>query len=240
MSIIRFAFKPNEIPENAVNVQGVHYQAGIYKSSGYNQETKQYETLYAQGPSVYWIWEEYVGLCLKDTESNGYDDSDFHMLIWNPETKTPFSITFASTRGWSYPSYNSFMDATPEVRQEYNDYLKAQARRNRIQDKWDTRRSDMKLAAELELGSLKNAKRFREAFNGRRVSWDVKGKLQFQWSRHFDSPRQYTFLQACKLLKAKKLKNAFKISMQTQICNWVNDPSSKYNTPLSPKQREYL
>jgi hypothetical protein len=39
MSIIRFAFKPNEIPENAVNVQGVHYQAGIYKSSGYNQET---------------------------------------------------------------------------------------------------------------------------------------------------------------------------------------------------------
>jgi hypothetical protein len=69
-----------------------------------------------------WTYESHNGLCLENRERNGYDDSDFYMVIWNPATQAPESITYASTRGWSYPCYGSSVDATPEVRAAYDAY----------------------------------------------------------------------------------------------------------------------
>lgn len=71
-----------------------------------------------------WTYETHHGLCIQEREHNGYDDSDFYMLVWNPETNLPESICFASTRGWSYPCYASHVDATPEIQAKYDAYRK--------------------------------------------------------------------------------------------------------------------
>lgn len=56
------------------------------------------------------------GLCLRETESNGRDDSDFYMTVWNPETCEPEEVLFATTRGWCYPCLGSRVDAEEGVR----------------------------------------------------------------------------------------------------------------------------
>jgi len=101
MAIIRFEFDRSRVPADAVNV-------------------KEHEGDTGGKRTPYWTWHEYVGLCLRDREHNGYDDSDFWMTVWDAEKGAPEEICFASTRGWSYPSYGSFVDATPEVRAAYD------------------------------------------------------------------------------------------------------------------------
>ena len=74
-----------------------------------------------------WLYDTHVGLCLQDREANYYDDSDWYMLVWNPETNDTKEICFASTRGWTYPCYGSSPDATPEVKAAANAYFLAQS-----------------------------------------------------------------------------------------------------------------
>lgn len=107
MPIVHMANRLTDIPANAVNVK--------------------YHDHVAEGtsrPMPYWTYETHVGLCLFESEVNGYDDSDFYMTVWNPETKAPESILFASTRGWTYPCYASRPDATDEVKTAYTAYLR--------------------------------------------------------------------------------------------------------------------
>jgi hypothetical protein len=66
----------------------------------------------------------HVGLVLDTGEINGYDDSDFYAVVWNPAEKKIERVTYASTRGWTYPN-GAAIDATPEVRQEADAFLKA-------------------------------------------------------------------------------------------------------------------
>jgi len=54
------------------------------------------------------------GLVLSLFERNGYDDSDFCAVVWNPEKAACETITYASTRGWTYAN-GATIDATPEV-----------------------------------------------------------------------------------------------------------------------------
>jgi hypothetical protein len=72
-----------------------------------------------------WLYDTHVGLCLREYERNGYDDSDFFMVTWDPVKKQPETIMFATTRGWCYPCMGSSVDASPEIRAEYDAYLKA-------------------------------------------------------------------------------------------------------------------
>jgi hypothetical protein len=122
MPIIHFTFRPTEVPADAANVQG-HIERGR-KTHGFYNEQGRYvdsgEELY--GPHVMWTWHTHVGLCLFDYERNGYNDSDFHMVVWDEATQSPKDICFASTRGWSYPSYGSSADATEEVKDKYDAY----------------------------------------------------------------------------------------------------------------------
>lgn len=67
------------------------------------------------GSVIVWTYETHHGLCIRDRERNGYDDSDWYMLVWDWAKMEPYEICFASTRGWSYPCYGSRPDATPEV-----------------------------------------------------------------------------------------------------------------------------
>jgi hypothetical protein len=59
--------------------------------------------------------ESHVGLVLGTFERNGYSDSDFIAIVWNPEKGCIEQIEYATTRGWSYPN-RATIDATPEVR----------------------------------------------------------------------------------------------------------------------------
>lgn len=96
MSLIAFATSEREIPAD-VDRSKVHF-------------VKDYQ----QGTDV-WTWPTHEGLCLRDTERNGYNDSDFYMEVWNPITREIDSVCFATTRGWTYPAYGAFPDATEET-----------------------------------------------------------------------------------------------------------------------------
>jgi hypothetical protein len=65
------------------------------------------------------LYTSHHGLCISERESNGRDDSDFYMLIWDEEAQAPYEVMFATTRGWSYPCMASSPDATPEVMAAY-------------------------------------------------------------------------------------------------------------------------
>jgi hypothetical protein len=217
MAIIRFEFTPDKLPEGAQNVQASHRGAG-YQLGQWDETGRKYVYVDHAGPTGLWTYETHIGLCLKDYERNGYDDSDFHMVVWNPETQSPEDICFASTRGWSYPSYNSYVDATPEVRAAHEAWIK---RRQRVYDV-QSRRSASKRRAELarEFGVRPSAvKRLEAAY------------------RKDDLER---VIKLAKQVESKRLKSEFRRKLAQQVVAWLRDPSPQYATPLSPKQLMYI
>ena len=76
------------------------------------------------GKVIMWTYETHHGLCVKDREHNGPQDSDFYMTVYNPEKDSFDEIQFATTRGWSYPCYGSSPDASPEVMKKWEDHNK--------------------------------------------------------------------------------------------------------------------
>jgi hypothetical protein len=73
-----------------------------------------------------WTVKSHVGVVVGTGEVNGYDDSDFYAVVWNEAEGKPERVTYASTRGWTYPNGAS-VDATDEVKAKYDAYLKAEA-----------------------------------------------------------------------------------------------------------------
>lgn len=65
-----------------------------------------------------WMETTHVGLVLSTGEYNGYDDSDFYAVVWNEEAGHTERVTYASTRGWTYPN-GAAVDATAEVQAKY-------------------------------------------------------------------------------------------------------------------------
>lgn len=168
------------------------------------------------------LWDEYVGLCLSDYERNGYDDSDFFMEIWSPEAQAVETILFATTRGWTYPSYGSRPDATPEVRE-----LAAQWREQQRQLALKQERK-----ARAELVRKKRA-----------LLWELAKRHGFAFSRIRKLMRSVPESHAdaaVALLKSQKLRSAFRIAMQEQLVKWLKDSAPTYPTPFSYKQWEYV
>lgn len=74
-----------------------------------------------------------VGLVVETGERNFHDDSDFLAVYWDREARMLKSVTYGTTRGWSYPNHAE-VDATPEVLAEVEAYraecrIKAEAYR---------------------------------------------------------------------------------------------------------------
>jgi hypothetical protein len=65
-----------------------------------------------------WMVTTHEGLVLSTGEYNGYDDSDFYAVVWNEEKGNTERVTYASTRGWTYPN-GAAVDATDEVKAKY-------------------------------------------------------------------------------------------------------------------------
>jgi hypothetical protein len=209
MAIIEFSFDRNRAPSDAVGVllgfTGTSYVDGKYIDT--------------VGPRAYWVWKTHVGLCLKDREMNGYDDSDFYMTIWDEEKQAPREIMFASTRGWTYPSYGSAVDATDEVRAKYDAWIAARREESRVADR---------KAKVLVL--RKDRKIIRETVGG----GDAFVRA-IRLRRHLGAEK---FNSVIKLLNTK-VRSSFKRSLQDQVVRWFKE-GSDYKSPLSPKQLDCL
>lgn len=72
----------------------------------------------------------HAGLVLALGELSGRDDSDFYAVVWNPEKGATERVTYASTRGWTYPN-GAAVDATPEVVAAYEAFCDAARKRER-------------------------------------------------------------------------------------------------------------
>ena len=177
-----------------------------------------------QGPFVdYTTYTSHHGLCLRDYEINGYDDSDFCMVVWNEERQEPETITFASTRGWSYPCYGSFVDATDEVKAKYAEYEKARYARAVARER------------HLKAVSLKEIRDFAKAAG---VAYDFPA-YRLTSLRNKLTSREYSAI--CQLVKPKsKIRNAFKLSLRERVVTWLKTEKPSYPTPLSAKQLRYL
>lgn len=159
--------------------------------------------------------ETHKGLCLFDSERNMRDDSDFYMTVWDVESKSPKTVMFASTRGWTYPCYSSYVDATPEVVEAYQAWKKAEDRRLRV------------------MAKLQKRNQLREYAKKWGMSYfQVKALLQV-------IPRD-SVEPMDKLLKTKNFRSKFRASLAEQVRKWVETTGEKYRTPLSPKQMMYL
>lgn len=76
------------------------------------------------GDSTYYLYDTHVGLCVAEYERNSYSDSDFYMIVWEPDEKVFKSIQFATTRAWSYPALASCVDAPPELMEKYKKHCR--------------------------------------------------------------------------------------------------------------------
>jgi hypothetical protein len=104
MAIVHMAANYTEAMERGINQRIYRHDGQVFKT----EDGAEYG-------DVLWLYETHNGLCIHEREQNGYNDSDFFMVVWNKEKNAPECIEFASTRGWSYPCYASRPDATADV-----------------------------------------------------------------------------------------------------------------------------
>ena len=219
MAIIRFAH------DKAVDGFMPHYNIrdkelwpeGAYCPLGSSNPDHQIKS---HGAMV--LWETHQGLCLNDWERNGYDDSDFFMDVWNPEKRCVETILFATTRGWTYPSYGSKPDATPEVIAEVK--------------VWRAEQAALVLAAQ-RLAKANELRAIRQKIRALAERYAFKPYRLAKLVRTEKSDRGSA---ALRLLTSSRLKNQFRIKMQTQLVDWLKQVEPKYDSPFSPKQWMYV
>ena len=108
--IVRMANRKEDIPAGAKNVRDV---SDLWRSSTYKENQASFQL---------WLYDEYVGLCVKDREANFYDDSDFYMTVYHQDTGGFAEVQYATTRGWTYPAMASCVDASPEIMEKFKQY----------------------------------------------------------------------------------------------------------------------
>lgn len=73
------------------------------------------------GDEVYYMEETWKGLVISHFERNGYDDSDYYAVVWDPEKEEPREVEYATTRAWTYLNH-VIVDAPPEIVAKYKAY----------------------------------------------------------------------------------------------------------------------
>lgn len=217
MAIVRFNFTRGEAQQPHTThawPEGAHCPLPAYYSDNSPEHRERVGAIV--------LWDEHAGHCLHDYESNGYDDSDFYMIVWNSEKKAPETILFATTRAWSYPSFASRADATDEVRAQYEDWKREQAELTRIAHRvakcrslCEQRRKDRETAALMGCSTLR-----------------------IRALRRLYSAEQFVALE--RLLRTKKFRSSFRAKLYAQVRDWLNAASPEYPTPLSRLQMDYV
>lgn len=191
--------------------------------------------------------ETHKGLVLSLGERNGYHDSDFYANVWNPETRKVESIEYASTRGWTYDC-GAHIDATPEVRADYEAQMAYNRRHGTIMAKRAASKVRSEYARLFEVPRSTIAKL--EAQYGRLSGRPIAPPSSY-YSAHSRSlaislgfMREATDLDRLLKLaasrKQNKLRSDFKKKLADQVLDWMRDPAPKYPTPLSRKQLQYI
>lgn len=208
MAIVKFSFlkigSENEYPEGAY--------CSLGESNSESERTRSGEYMI--------LWELYKGLCLVDTERNYYNDSDFVMTIWDDELGEPFEYMFATTRGWTYPSYGSRVDATPEVVAKY--------------EAW-------KEAKRLEALKKQRSAKAKELAAMRATMWKISSENNVPFLKVKELSKIYrgdTYSSIEKLMTTK-LRSEFRKSLKNQILSWLKSEND-FKTPLSKRQMNYL
>ena len=162
------------------------------------------------------LYLSHIGLCLSEYERNGYDDSDFFMRVWDPVEQCVKSIMFASTRGWSYPCYDSSPDATPEVLALADAWQRKQTRHLRACGLVSLRRKQRQEADAMGLAWRRDVVRLERAVPAADLD------------------------RVKKLLKTKKFRSDFRAKLAAKVREWLADPEPAYARPLSMKQLAYV
>ena len=169
-----------------------------------------------------WCWKEHEGFCVRDRERNGYNDSDFLMLIFNPDHNGDDDmfreIEFATTRGWSYPAMASSVDAGPEILAKYEDW---KARRLR-----QYKRSQILEQKRMVLGARHKIAR----------------TAGVAYSQIMDLSKAVSSkdLILISLLFGARVRSKFKVSLRQQVVEWMMNGDREYETPLSARQMRCL
>lgn len=205
MAIVEFSFDANDVPVSAKNINKFVTKTSDRDGNPVDQ--------------VYWTWHTHVGLCLSRREINMHDDSDFVMIVWNDEKGEPETITYASTRGWSYPAYGSNVDATDAVKAKYAAW---QANREENSKK-DARRQAAAALRDKRAALRKAAEThgFSFVLASVRLRRLADGKIVEQ-------------------LLTSNIRSKFKLGLRDQVVSWIKDPNPTYKTPLSRRQMECL
>jgi hypothetical protein len=239
---------------NMISNNAETFPEGAYApigDSGYNTKADRAKWIaqVRNGEPVYGpiiLYTSHHGLCIRDYERNGYDDSDFHMIVWNEEKGVTEDICFASTRGWSYPCYGSYVDATPEVLAKYEAWKAETAEKARTAAIEEEARNDIKLAEKLGLSGPAQAKKLRDVFGMRRIydqettHWLLFNERNAVASYGLVRPATEEFVAIFKLLSTKKFRSDFRAQMAQQVRAWLEDTNPRYAKPLSPKQMRYV
>ena len=168
------------------------------------------------------VWEEHVGYCLHEREINGYDDSDFMMLIWDPVEKRAYETMFATTRGWCGPAFGSSVDASDEVREEYKAWVIQEREKSRLKFR------------------MKGIKRRHQNVK-EMVSVAKKSGLTYTQVKKVKCAYVDTDLtKACFKLLTSKLRSNFRISLKEQLIAWAKGERGDYAAPFSYKQLQYI
>lgn len=218
MAIIRFDFdKAADGFQSHYNLRTPEpWPEGSYAPLGSDNTQK-----FIQERGALVLWETHKGLCISEREMNGSSDSDFYMTVWDEKEQCLKEILFGTTRGWSYPSWGSYVDASEEIREKAKEYSKKQL-------------------AEIE---RKERVRFvKQKLENRAVC----KKLSFQYE--FSYFRFVKFLktigneksQSITKLLQSNLRSGFRISLRTQLVNWLKEKEPAYAKPFSTKQWECI
>lgn len=190
MAIINmFSNKEAEYPEGTYCVLGA-------EDSGF---TKQHPLI---------LGETYVGKCIRDYERNGYDDSDFFMVVWEDAANCPRTIQFATTRFWSYPCMRSYVDASPEIMEKYAVWCEREKRREKILRARKKQTESFKMAKQLNISRR-------------------------QYLRISNLPEAEVIKP---LLKTKNFRSSFRESLAKQVRAWLSQETQTFDRPLSHKQ----
>lgn len=181
----------------------------------------------APGPSLRFRIRYAVGCCLHTSENNGYHDSDFFMIWFDEENDTVRREMYDTTRcGWG-PSVDSFVDATPEIREKYKDWERRQAIERHKRHRRDLAKNLMARRIEIHKAAKMNGIAASRLI---KLYWKFE-KKQNGWE---------LFDRLMNLLTSTRIRSTFKLSLKAQIIKWAQDPAPQYDEPLSRRQLEFV
>jgi hypothetical protein len=190
------------------------------------------------------VVRRYEGRVIREWERNGYNDSDWYVLVMEDDG-TFRTFEYSTTRGGSAPA-NADVDATPEVLAAYKAHQELIARQQRI---GKLRR----IVAEARTIGLTARQ-----WIGLRVALDSSNwietpeQLETGYGRTIKTGMEHWFawanqdvakaLSALGKLHRASFRSNFKRELAQQVFDWATTAAAarKYEQPLSRKQMGYL